>query len=205
MRQSASKAGWGFSTSRQHTTIGETDEKPLAETVFLVVRSRKHRIDGGAAGYIQLAGGRAENHARRFSRTSVFGAGATGIADLGCSMAASGDPGGSSRASGGPGSPPDQETTGQQRPQCPAHDAPRPLPLWLEASPARPDEVGSGSIGAGHDLVFDRGSPEPRDGAAGVVPLARFARTQAAWGEEMGRRPLARQGHTEEELRGDPC
>ena len=57
-----------------------------------------------------------------------------------------------------------------------------------------------------HDLVVDRGSPESGDGAAGVVPLARFAGTQAAWGEEMGgRRPLTRHSHTETAQRGDPC
>ena len=52
--QSASMAGWGFSTSRQHPTIGETGVKHLAQTVFLVVRSRRHRMDGRGAQYIPL-------------------------------------------------------------------------------------------------------------------------------------------------------
>ena len=52
--QSTSMAGWGFSTSRQHPTIGETGVKHLAQTVFLVVRSRRHRMDGRGAQYIPL-------------------------------------------------------------------------------------------------------------------------------------------------------
>ena len=72
----------GFSTSRQHPTIGETGVKPLAQTVFLVVRSRKHRMDGRGAQYTSLRDNREKNHAQRFSRTSVFGSRAAGIADV---------------------------------------------------------------------------------------------------------------------------
>lgn len=47
-------------TSHQHPTIGETGEKPLAETVFLGVRSGKLRMDGRGAQGTRLPGKRAE-------------------------------------------------------------------------------------------------------------------------------------------------
>ena len=84
--QSASMAGLGFSTSRQHPTIGETNVMPLLEAVFLVVRSRKHRMGGRGAQYISLRDNREKNHAQRFSRTSMFADHAAGIT-AGCDRA----------------------------------------------------------------------------------------------------------------------
>ena len=84
--QSASRAEWCFSTSRQHPTIGETGEKSQAETVFLVVRSRKHRMGGRGAQYTSLRDNREKNHAQRFSRTSMFADHSAGIT-AGCDRA----------------------------------------------------------------------------------------------------------------------
>ncbi len=136
--QSDSMAEWCFSTSRQHPTIGETGEKSRAETVFLVVRSRKHRMDGRGAQCISLRDNREKNHAQRFSRTSLFGSRATGIADRDRTLR---NLGRAMPSRGGPGAPLDQEANSRQRlrgldrpPLCPAQVAPDRCPFGWKPS-----------------------------------------------------------------------